>query len=366
MVKLKIKDKSGQLIVRAKFSKEEEISNREIEQFSQKYIRGFLKPYQVKSKVIEYTGPESMTLFEYLKSPVSKYEFFYMMAQIVEATNRLARADLFLNQLMMDMRYVFINKMTREIHFIYLPIVTSHYCVDVLGFIEAIVYSLVPNPTENTEYVAQFMDFIKSLSGFSADAIQSYIATQDQSVATQMKKQNVGQSGFITDKPKDYYDHYKKPNDDATSLLNEDEDNTSLLNEEDDEEGTALLDEEGTTLLDDHDEGTSILLENSVAYQQVHFPCLQRISTNETISINKPVFRFGKEKSYVDYFVSNNNSVSRSHADIITRGTRYFVYDHNSKNNTYINDTMLPVKVEVEIFEGNILTLANEEFVFHI
>lgn len=359
MVKLKIKDKSGQLIVRAKFSRDEEISNREIEQFSKKFIRGFLKPHQLKSKIIEYTGPESMALFEYLKLPVSKYEFFYIMAQIVQATNRLARADLFLNKLMMDMRYVFINKMTREIHFIYLPIVTSNYCVDVLGFIEAIVYSLVPNPTENTEYIAQFMDFIKSLSGFSADAIQSYIATQDQSVATQMKKQNVGQSGFITDKPKDYYDYYEKPDDDATSLLNEDyDDNTSLLNEEDDEEGTALL--------DDDDEGTSLLQDNSANYQQVHFPSLQRISTNETISINKPVFRLGKEKSYVDYFVSNNNAVSRSHADIITRGNRYFVCDHNSKNNTYINDKMLSVKVEVEIFDGNMLRLANEEFVFHI
>lgn len=364
MVKIKIKSKTGQLIVKAKFSKDEEISNREIEQFSKKYIRGFLKPHQVKSKVIEYTGPESLSLFEYLKAPISKYEFFYMMAQIVEATNRLDRANLFLNKLMMDMRYVFINKMTREIHFIYLPIVISHYCVDVLGFIEAIVYSLVPNPAENTEYIAQFMNFIKSLSGFSADEIQAYIATQDRSVASQIKKQNVGQSGFITDKPKDYYDHYEKTDDDATSLLNEDDDNTSLLDEEDDE-GTALLDDEGTALLDD-DEGTSILLENSVGYQQVHFPSLHRTSTNETISINKPVFRLGKEKSYVDYFVSNNNSVSRSHADIITRGTRYFVYDHNSKNNTYINDKILPVKVEVEIFEGNMLRLANEEFVFHI
>lgn len=360
MVKLQIKNKSGQLIVRAKFSRDEEISNREIEQFSKNYIRGFLKPHQVKSKLVEYIGPESVALSDYLKSPVSKYEFFYIMAQIVEATNRLARADLFLNKLLMDMRYVFINKMTREIHFIYLPIVTSHYCVDVLGFIEAIVYSLVPNPNEITEYVAQFMDFIKNLSEFSADAIQSYIATQDRSVAAQIKKQNIGQSGFITDKPKAYYDHYKSTDDDATSLLNDDD--TSLLNDE----GTALLDEEGTTLLDDDDEGTSILQENSISYQRVHFPSLHRMSTNETIDINKPVFRLGKEKSYVDYFVFNNNSVSRSHADIITRGTRYFVYDHNSKNNTYINDKTLPVKIEVEIFEGNILRLANEEFVFHI
>ncbi len=356
MYKIKIKNKSGQLIVKVKLSHDEEISNREVEQFSKKYIRGFLKPHQLRANKIEYSGPESIALMDYLKSPISKYEFFYIMAQVVEAPNRLNKNDLFLNKLVLDLRYVFINKMTREVHFIYLPIVTAHYCVDIIEFIEAVVYSIVPNPNENTEYIAQYMNFIKNLKEFSIEDIQAYIATQDKSVASQMKKQKMGQSGFITDKPKDYYDHYKNTDDDATSLLNED----------DEEEGTALLEEEGTALLEDDDEGTSLLQENSADYHQAHFASLQRISTNETISINKPVFRLGKEKSYVDYFVLNNNAVSRSHADIITRGTRYFVYDHNSKNNTYINDTILPVKSEVEIFDGNMLRLANEEFVFHI
>ena len=86
--------------------------------------------------------------------------------------------------------------------------------------------------------------------------------------------------------------------------------------------------------------------------------------TDEVISINKPVFRIGKENSYVDYFVMNNNAVSRSHADIITRGRNYFVVDLNSKNHTYINNQMLLVKCETQIFDGDILKLANEEFIF--
>lgn len=354
MVKIKAKSKNGRLCVKARLSHKDEISIRELEKFSKQFIRGFLKPSQGKMRTLEYIGPESISLLDYLKNPISKYEFFYILAQVVEAPNRLKNNNLFLNKLVLDLRYVFINRMTREVHFIYLPVVTSHYCVDMMSFIEAIVYSIVPNPNENTEYVAQFMCFIKNLKGFSAEDIQSYIASQDRGVVAQMKKQNVGQSGFITDKPKDYYAHYEE-NDDATSLLNED-----IV-----EEGTALLDDEGTALLDD-EEGTSLLQDNSANYYKVHFPSLQRISTNETITINKPVFRLGKEKSYVDYFVSNNNAVSRSHADIITRGTHYFVYDHNSKNNTYINNETLPVKEEIEIFDGNLLRLANEEFIFHI
>ena len=82
--------------------------------------------------------------------------------------------------------------------------------------------------------------------------------------------------------------------------------------------------------------------------------------TGEIISVNKPVFRIGKERSYVDYFVANNNAVSRSHADIVTRGTFYFVIDLNSKNRTYINNVAIPVQSEVQIRDGDCLRLGNE------
>lgn len=74
----------------------------------------------------------------------------------------------------------------------------------------------------------------------------------------------------------------------------------------------------------------------------------------------------GKERQYVDYFVTNNNTVSRSHADIITRGQRYYVIDLNTTNYTYINGKIIPPNSETEIFDGNILKLANEEFEFHV
>ena len=96
------------------------------------------------------------------------------------------------------------------------------------------------------------------------------------------------------------------------------------------------------------------------------FPTLLRVLTNEKISVNKPVFRIGKEKSYVDYFVASNVAVSRSHADIITRGNKYYVKDLNSKNYTYVNDEMIPIQTEIEIKSGDRLRLGNEEFVFNI
>ena len=124
---------------------------------------------------------------------------------------------------------------------------------------------------------------------------------------------------------------------------------------------------------DDDDEATGLLTENGdempahrITVTNVHFPTLYRVLTDEKISVNKPVFRLGKEKSYVDYFVTNNIAVSRSHADIITRGSKYYVRDLNSKNHTYINEQMIPIQIEVEIHDGDRLKLGNEEFVFNI
>ena len=96
------------------------------------------------------------------------------------------------------------------------------------------------------------------------------------------------------------------------------------------------------------------------------YPILIRTLTEEIIRINKPVFRIGKEENCVDYIVTNNIAISRSHADIISRGDRYFVFDLRSKNKSYINNRVLPAEQEVEIFNGDVLKLANEEFLFQV
>ena len=108
------------------------------------------------------------------------------------------------------------------------------------------------------------------------------------------------------------------------------------------------------------------MLDESQVVPAVVYPELFRVLTGESITVNKPVFRIGKERSYVDYFVTNNNAVSRSHADIITRESGYFVIDLNSKNRTYINNQALAVQVETAINDGDMLRLGNEEFVFRV
>ncbi|MBQ2803793.1 MAG: FHA domain-containing protein, partial [Lachnospiraceae bacterium] len=93
-------------------------------------------------------------------------------------------------------------------------------------------------------------------------------------------------------------------------------------------------------------------------------PYLVRYKNNEKIVLNKPVFRIGKEKSYVDYFISDNSAISRSHANILNMDGKFYVIDTNSTNHTFLNGQMLQSNMETEIKHGDKIRLADEEFEF--
>lgn len=378
-MRYKAKAKDCHLIVKAKASWGEEIDEKALDAFVRIYLRGFLKPKIIKKNVVEYSGPVGISLYERLSKPLSKRDFLFIMEQIVVGVQKIHSNNLDLNRVVLDIHYVFINDVTKEVQFLYVPSSREIENPGVVTFIESIVYSVIPAAEKDSEFVSRFIYFLKGQKTFRPDLVEKYIAKEDRSVVNTIKKQNAGQSGFMTSNQKHYYDHYDgrsgENDDEPTDLLNEDEDNDSTgLLEENDEEATGLLDkdddigyldedDEATGLLSPDDEGGTALLDES---QSIHYPTLLRVLTDEVISINKPVFRLGKERSYVDYFVTNNNAVSRSHADIITRGNRFYVIDLNSKNHTYINEQIIAVQCETEICDGDRLKLGNEEFIFHI
>ena len=95
-------------------------------------------------------------------------------------------------------------------------------------------------------------------------------------------------------------------------------------------------------------------------------PHLIRLKNNENINVDKPVFRIGKEKSFVDYFIGDNSAISRSHANIISRDGEYFVVDTNSMNHTYVNGQMIQSNAETKIDHGVKIRFANEDFEFRV
>ena len=399
-MKFKAKAKDYQLSIKAKTSMGEVINEKELNRFSRIYLRGFLKPQIIKKNLIEYTGPIGISLYERLKKPTAKRDFLFILEQIVVAVQKLQANNMGLNNLIMDLHNVYINEVTKEIQFIYLPVEIGLKRPNLVDFIESVAYSVKPADEKDGEVVSRFIYFFKAMTLFDIKKIEAFVAKEDRSVVNTIKKQNAGLSGFMTDKPQHYYEHYDEKKkcdddfgptdrlldeDDPTGLLTDDEydeptgrmdgesDPTELLAEYEEDEATGLLidddtaqlepDDEATGCLsdDDEEEATGLLCDDNA---NIHFPTLLRVLTGEKISVDKPVFRLGKEKSFVDYSVTSNTAVSRGHADIILRGDRFFVKDLNSKNHTYINDQELPIYIETEIRDGDRLRLANEEFIF--
>lgn len=398
-MKFKEKIKDNRLTVRASTSFHEEIYGNEIEIFSRQNLRGFLKPQMVKKDVVEYYGPVGVTLAQRLKKPLNKHDFLFIIEQIVLLLQKIEVNHLNLKFVLFDINRVYVNEVTKEVNFMYLPYNKSN-SVDMVSFIDSIIYSIKLDSGEDMNYVSQFTYFFRGLNSFKTDAIEKYIEKEDPNIIYILKKQLIGQSGFISDKQSDVIKHeeekrrrereaeeYKKNTTRKSSNTRSDflfEDTGVLVEDTNqDDEGTRSFgfndfnNEETTTFnnvsnyYNDFEETTEMSNygneETTVMVQNhMHYPTLYRKSTNEIIDLNKPVFRVGKERSYVDYFVNNNPHVSRSHADIITRGNRYFIKDLGAKNKTYVNNEEIFQNIEIELHDGDVIRMANEEFVFNI
>lgn len=387
MSKLKVKFKNSQITVKSKLSKDEQINAREVEILNSKIIRGIMKPTVEGEKKLSYLSPGGIKLEAYLKKGITKNDFFLVIAQILEAVKSIGRNSFNINNLILNMKYVFVNEMTHELHFVYQPIYSSAISLDLASFLYDVAYSVTLALNEDYKCVNNFIAYLKGLQAVSVINIEKYLLDVYPQIYKQVKRQKYGQSEYLGSfkNGKDIYydmDKRRKPTPladyDSTSLLSEKNDKdevTSLLMEDVKDTPTSLLDDDNneptSLLVEDEDEATSLLIDDEATSllsegPQITYPYLIRKNSFDRMDINKPVFRIGKERSYVDYFVANNNAISRIHADIITKNNYFFVKDENSTNGTYVNGNRLSPNEEVQVFDGDIITFANEEFEFHI
>lgn len=144
MAKYKVKTRDCQLIVGVRLSLKEKINVTQLDFFSNRYIRGLLKVKMIKKSHIEYYGPIGISLYERLKKPISKYDFLFIMEQVVDTVQKLNANSLIINNVIFDIKNVFINEITKELQFIYLPLENVQKETDIIGFMEQIIYASKP------------------------------------------------------------------------------------------------------------------------------------------------------------------------------------------------------------------------------
>lgn len=66
----------------------------------------------------------------------------------------------------------------------------------------------------------------------------------------------------------------------------------------------------------------------------------------------------------MDFCISDNNTVSRHHADIVKQEDGYVFIDQGSLNKSYVNHQEAPPGVRVPLHPGDCIVLSNETLYF--
>lgn len=321
MSKLKVSIKKSTVTAMMKAGRKERINETELSQLARIKPCGIMHVTKTKKDSVIYTCPANINLTDRLKKAISKYDFFFMIEQIVIMVEDVYNNGLNVNSVRFNMDDVYINEMTKEMYFIYFPIVGGQESADIVGFIENIIYTMTPVINEDTNYISRFMYYVRSFHGFNGNAIEKYISREERAVVNVLKNKAVTMQQVM--------------------------------------QGSM----DGTTVLSD--DGISVQQIQQMQPVNYHFASLTRQVTGEKIELGKPSFVLGKNPEKSDYAVAGNTNISRVHAVITTRNGRYYVMDQNSTNGTFINGRIIKAGQETEILPGDCLMLANEEFIFN-
>ena len=93
-----------------------------------------------------------------------------------------------------------------------------------------------------------------------------------------------------------------------------------------------------------------------------HGCVIMRMKTEEEFYVDKDEYLMGKERVRVDYCITSNPAVSRTHARIIKRAGKLYIVDLNATNGTYVNGERITAGNEVPLEVGDRFRLADEEF----
>lgn len=117
-----------------------------------------------------------------------------------------------------------------------------------------------------------------------------------------------------------------------------------------------------TGVLNEGSSDTTVLGSNGGQSAGVAY--LIRKKTGERVAVRGNSFRIGKERGKVDYCISDNTSISRCHAQIIRKGTDYYIVDMNSTNYTFVDGVKAVPNQETHLKNHAAVRMADEDFEF--
>lgn len=399
MSKITFEKKKGKITITNRLSYPETVNERVYNAIFSGMFEGFL-PVSIHQKRketrMECVVQGLIPLTEYFNGIVTKKMFLDFVHEIALLIKNCEKNMINANNMDLQNDKIFIDPQTKKVRCIFWPIVNNQRNSSPHVFLKQLPYEFKFNPHEDNGYLDTYKAFFNGVNPFSVydfdrmilkllgkKGVEGYVAPSETLTDNGNKVEkkeidnkkviNIEYDPFTEEKePVKEVEHRKDCVYCASCGTPNQKDSNfcvqcgTQLKKEDQPKETPPKDNDtvdfGTMVLGDDSDGTTLL--GYDAPEEPVYPVLTRLRTDETYSVNKPTFRIGTEQSYCDLFICDNNFISRSHADIITREERYYIMDQNSTNRTYVDGKVIPVKKEVEIFAGTQIRLADEDFTF--
>ncbi|MBO7473278.1 MAG: FHA domain-containing protein [Ruminococcus sp.] len=361
MAKLKFSEKNGEVYIVCRLIGSEMLNEPEYRYFIDNRIKGWLVPSMQSADKLVFTGAHGVPLIDVLKSGIDKTQYFQIVSNLLNILEIAEKCGFNMQNIVLDPNYIIIDRQTKEIHLFYLPLWYNESTND--GIVNCLrKISTYASYRDRYDYdrVDSFMNFIISKPGFSIYEAKNYIhneapelfALPDRSEFSRPASQSAQQ----VRKPKVLPPVQHSGDTHEFSAHRAERPLTPATQKSEPKVIPSLREERKQGLPD--------LVKKEIPHTEQRYPTLTRRSTGVTVNIDKPVFRIGKERSRVDFCVTENRTVSRLHATIYTRSGSCFIEDNNSTNKTYINGTPLIPEREIKLKSGDVLKLSNEEFDF--
>lgn len=379
MPKLKVKSPGQRMQIKLHLSSGEHWDEKQRQVIESMLPAGFMRLESLRGKNAFFTAPADTTFDRYIASGLDRVSFYICLTQLVNAFRNIERLHLTPANLQLDPQWITINCRSKEIYFLYQPINPGGGMNDPRRLLAAIGGAaeghgtepqaveelrriiMMPGPVRTADLealVVRFMPHMKS--GFIPGA------SQNQYAGGGADGRAARAGGTLT------MDDYMAMNGGMNGGMNDGMNgamyggmnggmNGGMYG------GTVAMNDGFGAVNDGFGENTTVLDFNNEVYRApVYVGILTRNRTGETIRIDKDVFRLGSSQSSADYRLTGNPAISRAHADMIRRDGRFYIYDTNSTNGTFVGGQRLPAMQETEVGDGETLRLANEDFQFQI
>ena len=366
MNKISIKKKGLITCLSVKMKKGQELNMREIDLLNSYTYSEFI-PVEIRRKQLVYNVSALISLEEVIANYISVDSFFVFVQKIMHLFETLQTAYLYTRNVFLEAKYIYLSPETGGIHVIYCPIINYDYGVEEKQFFLSLIHKVHTRSGQDSVKIAQFQNFLETMNIFSLYESEKFIANLVNSNSEKLKLENLDRTRSC---PNCGYPNKEKAKYCCAC-------GADLISERDgiqeqvyipsfgemactNQTGSVNNDPGYTSVLGEADTDETVILQEQI--EETPKVYLLRTKTGDRIPITSKEFLVGKDRYNANYYVGDNPAISRKHAMIVLQDGNIYLKDCHSTNGTFIDNKRIAAEQLCDVYPGQKIRMADEEF----